>query len=141
LPHHEDRTPSFTVYHLSNNSWYCFGACRRGGDVVDLAAAAWGYGEGEMAMAAAALLHAFGHSIPERPRSWYAKHSRQQPVRDEVGAIRFRHLRRRLFRLFVPMIERIVDADERREEAERVWEETEYLARLLCRRVGEGAQQ
>jgi hypothetical protein len=62
-------------------------------------------------------------------------------VRDEVGAIRFRYLRRRLFRLFVPMIERIVDADERREEAERVWEETEYLARLLCRRVGEGAQQ
>src|SRR5687768_4887041 len=52
IPGHDERTPSFTVY-LETNSWFCFGACQRGGDVVDLAAAAWGYGEGEMAMAAA----------------------------------------------------------------------------------------
>src|SRR5215212_10030698 len=56
LPGHDEKTPSFTVY-PETNSWYCFGACRHGGDVVDLAAAAWGYEKHEVAMAAADLLH------------------------------------------------------------------------------------
>jgi hypothetical protein len=47
--------------------------------VVDLAAAAWGYGRGEMAMAAADLLREYGHPIPERPASWYASRSVRSP--------------------------------------------------------------
>jgi len=34
-PFHDDTQPSFNVW-PDSQSWYCFGACRRGGDVVDL---------------------------------------------------------------------------------------------------------
>ncbi len=34
-PMHDDRGPSFVVY-PDNQSWYCFGACGRGGDVIAL---------------------------------------------------------------------------------------------------------
>lgn len=139
LPGREDKTPSFAVY-LKTNSWFCFGACLKGGDVVDLAAAAWGYGRQEMAMAAADLLHEFGHPIPPRPAGWHRKGARQAPVRDAVEGVRIEHLRRRLFRwIFAPMIQRVEDEAERAEEAERVWEDTEKLARLLYHRRNEGA--
>jgi hypothetical protein len=35
-PIHDERTPSFTVY-ADRERWHCFGACGRGGDVIDLA--------------------------------------------------------------------------------------------------------
>jgi hypothetical protein len=38
----EERTPSLHVYDGARG-WYCF-ACRRGGSIVDLAAALWGLG-------------------------------------------------------------------------------------------------
>jgi DNA primase len=139
LPGHDERTPSFTVY-AAKNSWFCFGACLKGGDVVDLAAAAWGYGRGEMAMAAADLLREFGHEIPPRPAGWYRKNARQAPVRDAIERVRIEYLRRRLFRwIFAPMIQRIEDEDERAQEAERVWEDTEKLAWLVYHRRKEGA--
>jgi DNA primase len=34
-PFHDDKEPSFNIW-PDSQSWYCFGACRRGGDVVDL---------------------------------------------------------------------------------------------------------
>jgi hypothetical protein len=137
LPGHEEKTPSFTVY-PETDSWFCFGACLKGGDAVDLAAAAWGYGRGEMAMAAADLLHEFGHPIPEKPPAWYARQKRQAPVRDAIEAAKLEHLRRRLFRwIFAPMIERIEDEDA--QEAERIWEDTEKLAFLVYHRRKEGA--
>jgi DNA primase len=128
LPGHEERTPSFTVY-PETNSWYCFGACQRGGDVVDPAAAAWGYGEGEMAMAAAQLLTEFGQPIPERPASWYAKQERQKPIRDALEEAEIRHVQRRVFRIFLHRyVERIEDDGERREEIERVWDDCREIA-------------
>ena len=33
-PFHNEKTPSFTIY-LKGNSWYCFGACKTGGDSID----------------------------------------------------------------------------------------------------------
>jgi hypothetical protein len=137
LPGHYEKSPSFTVY-PETNSWYCFGTCQRGGDVVDLAAAAWGYGEGEMVMAAAALLHEFGHEIPQRPPSWYAKQTRQKPVRDAIDRARFEHLRRRLFRaLFKPSMLAIEDEEEREAEYRILWEATEPLAEMLLRDLSE----
>jgi hypothetical protein len=127
LPNHQDKTPSFTIY-PETNSWYCYGACQRGGDIVDLAAAAWGYGDGEMAMAAAQLLHEFGHPIPERPQIWYRKQARQKPIRSAVEEIRLNSLRRRLFRLFEPMISSIANEEERTREAEYIWLEITPLA-------------
>jgi DNA primase len=131
LPDHEDRTPSFTVY-TETNSWYCFGACQRGGDVVDLAAAAWGYGPGEMAMAAADLLREFGHPIPERPRSWYARQERQKPVRDGIEAAKVYAARRRLYRqFFEPLVLATEDEEDRQHDAELFWEVTAPLAEHL----------
>ena len=37
-PLHEERTPSFYVYQ-DKEYWRCYGACARGGDVIDLARA------------------------------------------------------------------------------------------------------
>ena len=38
-PFHEDHHPSLQLY--DDGSWYCFGACRRGGTIYDFAAALW----------------------------------------------------------------------------------------------------
>jgi hypothetical protein len=38
-PFHGDRHPSLQLY--EDGSWYCFGACRRGGTIYDFAAALW----------------------------------------------------------------------------------------------------
>ena len=42
-PFHEDRHPSLHVYPTAERGWYCFGRCRRGGTIYDLAAALYGY--------------------------------------------------------------------------------------------------
>jgi DNA primase len=131
LPGHEDRTPSFTVY-TKTNSWFCFGACLRGGDVVDLAAAAWGYGRGEMAMAAADLLHEFGHPIPERPKSWYRKQKRQAPIRAGIEAAIIHVARQRLYkRFFEPLVLASTNEDDREHDAQLLWERTLPIAEDL----------
>jgi len=43
-PVHEERTPSFYVY-TDRQTWRCFGACGKGGDVLDLAQALQGVGK------------------------------------------------------------------------------------------------
>jgi hypothetical protein len=42
-PFHEDRHASLHVYESAERGWYCFGACRRGGTIYDLAASLYGY--------------------------------------------------------------------------------------------------
>lgn len=42
-PFHEDRHPSLHVYDAPARGWYCFGRCRRGGTIYDLAAPLYGY--------------------------------------------------------------------------------------------------
>jgi len=42
-PFHDDRHPSLHVYETAARGWYCFGRCRRGGTIYDLAAALYGY--------------------------------------------------------------------------------------------------
>src|SRR5215208_1850996 len=82
LPNHEDRSPSFVVY-PETNSWYCF-ACLRGGDAVALARLAWGYDERDAHVAAANLLHEFGHELPQRPPAWFRKQERQRHTRTAI---------------------------------------------------------
>lgn len=129
LPDHQDRTPSFTV-NPEKNVWFCYG-CLRGGDVVELARFAWGYHKHQVATAAADLLHEFGHQIPERPRSWYAKQQRQEPIRNAIEEAKVRHYQRRLFRIFLPMIEELEDEAERREETEYLWDTAQEIAVLV----------
>ena len=48
-PFHDDQHASLHVYETAERGWYCFGACRRGGTIYDLAASLYGYtarGEG-----------------------------------------------------------------------------------------------
>jgi hypothetical protein len=42
-PFHPDRTPSLHVYDTPARGWYCFGRCRRGGTIYDLAAPLYGF--------------------------------------------------------------------------------------------------
>jgi hypothetical protein len=129
LPGHEDRTPSFTVF-AETNSWYCFGACQTGGDVVDLASHAWEIDN--PATAAAELLLTYGHEIPPRPAAWFRKLERQRLVREDIGKARFEHLRRRLYGVyFRPLVVAIEDEEDRRHDEQALWEATEPLARLV----------
>jgi DNA primase len=131
LPDHQERTPSFTVYADNDRGWWCFG-CVRGGDVVELARYAWGYEKHEAAMAAADLLHEFGHERPERPKSWYAKQERQRPVRDAIDEAKILVVRRRLYkRFFEPLVLATDDAEDREHDADLFWETTLPLAEHL----------
>jgi hypothetical protein len=42
-PFHKDRHASLHVYETPERGWYCFGTCRRGGTIYDLAAPLYGY--------------------------------------------------------------------------------------------------
>ena len=131
LPGHEDRSPSFTV-NPEKNVFFCHG-CLQGGDVVKLAQLVWGYDEQDMAMAAANLLHEFGHEIPQRPPAWYRKQERQKPVRDAIEQAKIRSAQRRLYRwIFGPPAERLEDLDERAEEMRRAWDDAGRAARLVA---------
>jgi hypothetical protein len=125
LPGHDEKTPSFVVYPEDRGFW-CYG-CQRGGDVVDLAQAAWGIDRADQA--AAEVLMTFGHPIPERPTAWFNRQQRQRPMRDKVAEVRTEVLMRRLFRfVFEPMISAHEDADERAEMAADLWRDVLPLA-------------
>jgi RepB DNA-primase from phage plasmid len=42
-PFHVDERPSLHVYESPERGWFCFGRCRRGGTIYDLAAGLYGY--------------------------------------------------------------------------------------------------
>jgi hypothetical protein len=132
LPNHEDRSPSFVVY-PETNSWYCF-SCLRGGDVVELARLAWGYDQRDAHVAAAKLLHEFGHEIPKRPPAWFRKQERQQQMRGTIAEAKVEVMTRRLWRYTVePLVAEIEDPEERTAVAERLWRKVEFRARQLVR--------
>jgi hypothetical protein len=128
LPGHDDRIPSFSV-NPDKSVCFCHG-CRRGGDVVHLAAFAWGHDR--MDTAAAEVLHTFGHPIPERPAAWYRKQERQKAVRDLIDEAKVEVLARRLWRaVFQPILSEMEDEDGRKQMARRLWPKVEASARYL----------
>ncbi len=130
-PVHGGKNPTSFAVDPEQGVWFCY-SCLVGGDVVELARHAWNYSKAEVAMAAADLLHEFGHEIPARRASWYVRQTRQKPVRDAITQARFDHLRRRLFRrFFLPAVAKIEDPDERRAEAVILWEAAELLSRMM----------
>ena len=84
----------------------------------------------QVASAAADLLHQYGYELPSRPASWYAKQQRQKPIRSAIEGAKVRHVQRRIFRIFLPLIEEIDDQEERREETEYLWDAAEEIAVL-----------
>jgi DNA primase len=129
LPGHEDRSPSFTV-NPEKNVFFCHG-CLRGGDVIELARLVWRYDQRDAHIAAAEVLHEFGHEIPSRPPAWYRKQERQKPMRDALEEAKVKSTQRRLMRILEPYVARIEDDAERRAEAVAVWDDLEVPARLI----------
>jgi CHC2-type zinc finger protein len=127
LPDHQERTPSFTV-DPAKDVWFCHG-CLRGGDVITLAQRAWDIDRADVA--AAELLLAFGHEVPPRPPAWAAKQDRQASARQVLEDAKIAHLQRRVFRRFMTLLESIEDEQERREEAEHLWEAAREIAVLI----------
>jgi hypothetical protein len=121
-PLHDDHEPSLRV-DPERGVWYC-DPCAVGGDVVELARRAWGYpddGRGA-AEAAAFLLLEFGHELPQRPQSWFARQERQKPMRDAIEEARIEVMMRRLWRyVFEPIVTDIEDPDERVRMADQLW--------------------
>lgn len=131
LPDHEDRTPSFSV-DPAKNLWNCFG-CNRGGDAVRLACLTWGYQPGgkEEQMAAADLLHTFGHEIPGRPPTWYAKEQRQKEARAAFERVRVGACQRRVYELLRREQDAIGNTEPTEAELEYMWEGARHIAALL----------
>ena len=127
LPGHADRSPSFAV-NPDKNVFWCHG-CLRGGDVIELARRAWGIDRADVA--AAEVLLTFGHEIPNRPPAWFRKQDRQASARQALEDAKIRHVQRRLFRIFAPLLEAIEDDQERQEETEHLWETAREIAALM----------
>jgi DNA primase len=138
IPGHNDRTPSFHIWPSeAGGSWYCFGACARGGDVIDLCQAVEG---GESWEAMMTLASRYNVKLPERPTSWFERQARQRPVRDALEEMRVERVRRRLMRWMVaPEIAGIPDPDERAEEAALAWDGLLPVAQMIVTRR-EGAR-
>jgi DNA primase len=126
LPDHEDKRPSFYIY--PPRRWWCYG-CNRGGDVVDLEFHCGDYGELWQAMISLAV--EYDVDLPERPTRWFARQERQKPVRDALEEVKVRHVQRRLYRLFAPVIERIEDQTERKAEKAQTWHDLRRVAVLV----------
>jgi DNA primase len=125
-PDHEDKTPSTTIY-TDAQRFKCYG-CGEGGDVIDLVRLAEG---GEVWEAMVALSTRYGVELPGRPPSWFRKQERQAPIRSAIEEARQHHVTRRVFRIFLPMIEETTDPDERREETELLWDAAYRIAELV----------
>ena len=98
--------------------WYCF-ACGSGGDLVRLVEL---WGPFTIAEAVAWIGHRYGIELPERPESWYRKQDRQARTRELMREERRNIHRRRIFRIFLPMLESIEDPKVREEETNKVWD-------------------
>jgi hypothetical protein len=130
-PLHDDHDPSLRV-DPDKGVWFC-DPCLVGGDVVELARLAWGYDQRDAHVAAAMLLMEFGFEVPQRPESWRGKQDRQKPIRDALEQAKVRSAQRRLMRTLRPLVASIKDPEERREEAQRIWNELEEVARLVVK--------
>jgi len=126
LPDHEDKTPSFYIY--PPGRYHCYG-CGRNGDVVDLEFYCGDYAELGEAMISLAV--EYDVELPERPRRWFDRQERQKPVRDALEEVKIRHVQRRLYRLFAPIIDRIEDQTERKAEKAQTWHELRQVAFLV----------
>jgi hypothetical protein len=99
-PFHPDRHPSLHVYETAQRGWYCFGRCRRGGTIYDLAAPLYGYqasGEGFLQLrAGAAPALRTGSSVmrASSARTAAGRRHPRKPIREsDVRRLRGRALR------------------------------------------------
>ena len=86
---------------------------------------------GELWEAMISLAVEYGVELPQRPPAWFARQERQKPVRGALEEVKIRHVQRRLYRLFAPIIERIEDQTERKAEKAQTWHDLRHVAVLL----------
>jgi DNA primase len=125
-PVHQEKTPSFKI---NDGRWHCFGACNKGGDVLDLFMKVERYGAGEKMEAMIALAMRYSVELGP-PETWAPKQVRQQPVRDAMEELKIRRLQRFLYKTAAPFITDLNDA-------ERTWRECAPLARMWFARMQE----
>jgi hypothetical protein len=125
LPDHEDRTPSFVVYEATN-SFYCFG-CSRGGDVIDLEQLCGSHTVPWTAVIALSQRHDI--DLPRRPKRWHEWQSEKVRRWNALRDVLAESYRRRLFRMYRPILECIGDPEEREKEARSIWEALWPIAR------------
>jgi DNA primase len=129
-PTHDDQTPSMTIY-TETQTFKCYGiGCGAQGDILDFVMLA----EPGMELWEAMIFLStrYGIALPERPRSWFAKQERQQPVRNAIAESIVHAARRRLYhRFFEPLVLATTDEEIRVHDAQCFWEATEPLAKLL----------
>ena len=126
-PHHEDLTPSLTIF-TEHQRFKCFGlGCGAHGDVLDLVQLAEGC---ELWEAMMILSTRYGIQLPERPPAWFRKQERQAPVRAAIEQTRKGVYRRRLFKYCIlPALQHIKGDEEYNRELERTWRDFQEMLR------------
>jgi hypothetical protein len=131
-PLHDDHDPSLRV-DPDKGVWFC-DPCLMGGDVVELARLAWGYDQRDAHIAAANLLHEFGHEIPQRPPAWFRKQERQKPINDAIEETIKCNFRRRAFKYIVlPCLQLDDSPAEGKAEIAAAWEDFQASMRRIGR--------
>jgi hypothetical protein len=129
LPDHDEKTPSFVVYEGRPGLvvlWLSSG--RRGRSEPRAAGVANGRGR----RCRREVLLTFGHEIPPRPESWFARQERQAPMRRRIEDVRTEVLMRRPLSLHIRAdVAAIDDPDERAEMAAELWRDVLPLAARL----------
>lgn len=126
---HGGANPTSLLVWPDEGRWWCF-RCNEGGDLLDLWMKAKGFSNKTDALMD--LAGTYSVEPTPRPESFGRRQERQKPIRDELENVRVRSVHRRLFRIFVRhTLPNIEDEDERRREAERIWDELLPAARMV----------
>ncbi len=103
IPGHNDRTPSFHVW-TETGRWHCFGACSRGGDLLDAFMLIERWPEGAYGEALEALADRFGVELPKRPDRWHQRHGEKARVREAATKHVAEKYQKRLTRIYAPLV-------------------------------------
>jgi DNA primase len=121
-PIHAEKTPSFTIYD-ETKSFFCFGACSMGGDVIDLYRAIEG---GSVRDAIYGLSERFDLQLRTDPDEWAKYSNEKERVRRHAERVKERVRLRRIFRTLIlndPVIQSITDPHERQAEIKAAYGE------------------
>ncbi len=102
-PDHEDKTPSFHLW-PETGRWYCFGACSRGGDLLDAFMLIERWPEGAYGEALECLAERFGVELPKRPDRWHQRQDEKARVREAATKHVAEKYQKRLTRIYAPLV-------------------------------------
>ncbi len=102
-PQHTDKTPSFHLW-PERGRWYCFGACARGGALLDLFMMVEGWHEDQRGEALEALAGRFDIELPRRSRRWHERQTEKARVREAATRHIAARYQERLTKLYSPLV-------------------------------------